>query len=76
MTVFPLLFFTAAVSRLNLYDNRDAPIHRADNISTYRDFRFSRAIQFGERRCLWVYLIGTTFSLDALRKRNKQVENI
>ena len=58
------------------YDNRDAPIHRADNISTYRDFLFlepfnlERGVAFG---FIWIAL--TIFSLDALRKRNKQ-ENI
>ena len=56
VTVFPLLFFHCRCITTKPYDNRDAPIHRADNISTYRDFLFSRAVQFGERRCLWVYL--------------------
>ena len=76
VTVFPLLFFTAAVSRLNL-TTIGMLQYIAPTISLLiaiffflEPFNLERGVAFG---FIWIAL--TVFSLDALRKRDKQ-ENI
>ena len=76
VTVFPLLFFTAAVSRLNL-TTIGMLQYIAPTISLLiaiffflEPFNLERGVAFG---FIWIAL--TVFSLDALRKRNKH-ENI
>ena len=76
MTVFPLLFFTAAVSRLNL-TTIGMLQYIAPTISLLiaiffflEPFNLERGVAFG---FIWIAL--TVFSLDAMRKRTKQ-ENV